>query len=107
MWLRCFWHSIKLALETGGFLIQPVLDEGKPERLSNMQIVEKDMADTLGVPVVQIVYSHEDDLETLMRKLREGFAQIEGLELRTEHPDVLESLKAFHDPSADDCGVAP
>ena len=42
MWLRCLWHSIKLALETGGFLIQPVLDEGKPERLSNMQIVEKD-----------------------------------------------------------------
>jgi len=40
-------------------------------------------------------------------KLREGQAQIEGLELHTEHPDVLESLKAFHDPSADDCGVAP
>merc|ERR1712110_552706 len=73
MWLLCFYHILLLAQKTNGFVVRPILmrksaSSAWEEHPSNMQRVEKLMADQLHVPVYDLQYYPEDSHTKLLER---------------------------------------
>ena len=67
MWLYCFFSLLLLVKEYGGFVVRPIMEDLGP---SNMQKVEKMMADSLGVDVIDMTYSRENKFDDLVEKVK-------------------------------------
>merc|ERR1711971_1398703 len=55
-WLLSFWKALEHTQRTGGKLVQPLQIDHKDGPYSDMQIVEKMMAESMGIPVVEFKF---------------------------------------------------